>query len=356
MTQYSSILTGIHPLSEALINGIFDLKYGRAVSSDHVIKAFERDIIDLIAILVKISPEAVSIGNLGWWDIFRPFTEGFQRLTTQGTLGNLPVTRIPLTNTFYRQPIISTKVSPKEPVLKTANHPFLEGNILQIKYLPTNLKRNAWSVCLPGPYTFSRASDIMSKSQKAYSSQNELMVDFSKILCGELTYLANEGFSHVVIDESYFTWDSLDNDTQPLLLELWNQLSVASSLRVIIHTHQFLSNEKLQLLLESKSWGIGIDCIRTDIQKLLDYDFNGKSIVAGVVDSQSYFRSVNGELLVEKVADLVQVGNDLAEAQVKNIVLSPTSRLEYIPRSVADLKLEKIGKAIKKLQNNEESQ
>ncbi|MFX0208466.1 MAG: hypothetical protein ACFFDT_20955 [Candidatus Hodarchaeota archaeon] len=332
------------------------MKYGRSVSSDHVIKAFERDIIDLITILTQTSSEAVSIGNLGWWDLFRPFTEEFQRLTNQGTSGNLPVTRIPLTNTFYRQPIIHTKLTSREPILKTAKHPFLKGNILQTKYLPINLKNYAWSVCLPGPYTFSRASDIVSAREKAYRSQNELMVDFSKILCNELAFLAIEGFSHVVIDESYIVWDSLDDDTRSLILELWNKLSTKSSLRVIIHTHQNLSNEKLQLLLESKSWGVGIDCIRTDINKLMDYDFDGKSIVAGVVDSQSYFRSVNGELLVENVAELVQIGNDLTETQVKNIVLSPTSRLEYIPRLVADLKLKKIGEAITKLQNDMEGQ
>lgn len=351
MTQYSTILTGIHPLSEYLIKRIFDLKYGRATSPDHVIKAFKRDIIDLITILEQTSPEAISIGNLGWWDIFRPFTEEFQRLVTNNNVGNLPVTRIPLTNTFYRQPIIGTKISTNGSILKTTKHPFLKGNILQTKFLPKNLKKTAWSLCLPGPYTFSHAADIDSKGQVIYKTHNELMVDFSKILCDELQYLAAEGFSHVVIDESYFAWESLDNNTSSLILELWNQISTSSAIKVTIHTHQHLSEEKLQLLMESKSWGTGIDCIRNDINKLVNYDFEKKNLVAGVVDSQSYFRSVNGELIVEEVADLVQLGDALAETKVKNIILSPTSRLEYIPRSVADLKLKRLGEATSKLQN-----
>ncbi|MFX0184856.1 MAG: hypothetical protein ACFE95_17370, partial [Candidatus Hodarchaeota archaeon] len=243
MTQYSSILTGIHPLSEHLIKRIFDLKYGRATSPDHVIKAFEEDITDLISILEQTSSEAVSIGNLGWWDIFRPFTVKFHRLVDHNTVGNLPVTRVPLTNTFYRQPIIDTKISANELILKAVKHPFLEGNILQTRFLPMNLKDKAWSLCLPGPYTFSRAADIDSKAQEIYRNQNELMADFSKILCNELQYLASEGFSHVVIDESYFAWETLDNDTSSLILELWNQISTCSTIKVIIHTHLRLTEK-----------------------------------------------------------------------------------------------------------------
>jgi len=261
------------------------------------------------------------------------------------------VTRVPLTNTFYRQPIIDTKISANGLILKTARHPFLEGNVLQTKFLPKNLKDNAWSLCLPGPYAFSRAADIDSKGQEIYRNQNELLVDFSKILCNELQYLAAEGFSHVVIDESYFAWESLDNDTTSLILELWNQISTCSTIKVTIHTHQRLTEKKLQLLLESKSWGTGIDFIRNDITKLMNYDIDRKNLVAGAVDAQSYFRGVNGELIVEEVADLVQLGNDLAETEAKSIILSPTSRLEYIPRSVADLKLKRLGEAISRLQS-----
>jgi methionine synthase II (cobalamin-independent) len=350
LPQYSSILTGIHSLSESLIKKIFDFKYGRASSPVHVKSAFEKDIKDLIVLLSQNFPIAISTGNLGWWDLFRPFSEELQGLTHKGKIGNLPVARNPLTNTFYRQPIVEGKIFSEGPVLHQAKHPFLEGNILQTRLLLEQPNDYNKSLCLPGPFSFSRAVSIDSTGSKVYKTRDALMTDFSEILKDEFRYLSTEGYSHIVMDESSITWEKLDSDSSALLIDLWNQIISDSSLKVVLHTYNRLTDVKLQMLLESNAWAIGIDCIRNSPQELVEHDFNGKILLAGVIDSQSYLRDAENELIVENTTDLVRIGIDLAETQSNHIILAPTTRLEFVPRSVADLKLQHLGKAIKELQ------
>ncbi len=350
MPQYSSILTGIHPLSESLIKKIFDFKYGRASSPNHVKKAFEKDIKDLLALLSQVFPIAISTGNLGWWDLFRPFSEELQGLTHKGNIGNLPVARNPLTNTFYRQPIVKGEISHEGSILQVAKHPFLEGNILQTRFLPDNLKNTGWSLCLPGPFTFSRAATINLEGQKVYKTKDDPMIDFARILKKELNYLSSVGFSHVVIDESSIAWEPVDIDSASLISDLWSQIVTGSPMKIALHTSYHLSDDKLQMLMDSKAWAFGIDCIRNNPHKLVEYDFNGKALIAGVIDAQSYSRDADGKLLVEDIDKLVKLGNDLADTKANSIILAPTSRLEFVPRSVADVKIQKLGKALEELQ------
>ena len=350
MSQYSSILTGIHPLSESLIKKIFDFKYGRASSPIHVKEAFERDIRDLVTLLSQAFPIAISTGNLGWWDLLRPFSEELHGLTHRGNIGNLPVARNPLTNTFYRQPTVHGKISSGGSVLRAAKHPFLEGNILQTRFLLDQSNDCGKSICLPGPFSFSRAVSIDSNGSKVYETRDSLMTDFAKILREEIGYLSTEGYSHIVVDESSIAWEKVNSDTGSLLVDLWNQIASDSSLKVILHTYYRLTEAKLQLLLDSNAWAIGIDCVRNPHQKLVEQDFTGKTLLAGVIDSQSYLRDSDNELIVENITDLVKLGKDLADTQSNHIILAPTTRLEFVPRSVADLKLQQLGKALKELQ------
>ncbi|MFX1508657.1 MAG: hypothetical protein ACFFDC_21450 [Promethearchaeota archaeon] len=350
MPQYSSILTGIHPFSESLIKKIFDFKYGRASSPTHVREAFEKDIKDLVKLLIQIFPIAVSTGNLGWWDLFRPFSEKLKGLIHQENIGNLPVARNPLTNTFYRQPIVEGEISSEGSVLQAAKHPFLDGNILQTKLLTDQSKNYGKSLCLPGPFTFSRAVSISSNGSKVYKTQDSLMIDFSTILQEEISYLSTEGYSHIVLDESSITWEKINSDTSSLLLDLWNQIVSNSSLKIILHTYHHLTEAKLQMLLESNAWAVGIDLIRNSPQKLMEQSFNGKTLLAGLIDSQSYLRDADNKLVVEETSDLVNVGRKLEETQSSHIILAPSTRLEFVPRSVADLKLRQLGKALQELE------
>ena len=110
------------------------------------------------------------------------------------------------------------------------------------------------------------------------------MTDFTEILRDEIDYLSTEGYSHIVVDESSIAWEKVNSDTGSLLVDLWNQIVSDSSLKVIIHTYYRLTESKLQLLLDSNAWAIGIDCIRNSLQKLMEQDFSRKTLLAGVIE------------------------------------------------------------------------
>ncbi|MHA2170592.1 MAG: hypothetical protein ACXAB7_11925 [Candidatus Kariarchaeaceae archaeon] len=353
MSLYNTLITGIHPLSESLIKDIFDYKYGRTTSTDHIKKAFERDIEDLINSQQQIFPIAVSTGNLGWWDIYRPFTEKLEGLNNEVAIGDLPVVRIPLTNTFYRQLIVTGKLFSESPILKIAQHSFLDGNLLQTQFLPKELKNNSWCLCLPGPFSLSRASKISPEAKADYITNDDLINDFTAILVKELQYLSSKGFSHIVIDESAVVWEELDKDLLPIIIDSWNKLVGGSAIKIIIHTHQRLPETVIKLLIESNAWGIGIDFINNDPSILYEYEIKDKSLIAGVVDSQGYYRNLEGEAIVEETLHITELGEKLSLLQAKNIILVPTTRLEFIPRSVANLKLHQLGKAVELLQRIE---
>ncbi|MHA1207424.1 MAG: hypothetical protein ACTSSO_07645 [Candidatus Hodarchaeales archaeon] len=353
MSQYNTLITGIHPLSESLIKNIFDYKYGRVTSVDHIKDAFKQDIEDLIGTQIQIFPLAVSTGNLGWWDIYRPFTENLEGLKNNVAIGDLPVVRNPLTNTFYRQLIVTGKLFSESPILNMAQHSFLDGNLLQTQFLPKKLKNNAWNLCLPGPFSLSRASIISPEVKTDYTTNNDLIIDFTTVLVKELKYLSSKGFSHVVIDESAITSEHLDKDLLPIVIDSWNRLVGASDLKIIIHTHRHLSEIIVNSLVESTAWGIGIDFINNDPSEFAENEISDKNLIAGVVDSQSYFRNQEGQAIIEETHDLTELCKKLSLLQPKNIILAPTTRLEFIPRSVANLKLRQLGRAVELLQKKE---
>jgi methionine synthase II (cobalamin-independent) len=346
------LITGIHPLSESLIKNIFDFKYGRVTSVDLIRKAFKQDIEDLIDIQKQIFPLAVSTGNLGWWDIYRPFTEKVEGLNNQVAIGDLPVVRNPLTNTFFRQLIVTGKLFSDNPILKMAQHNFLEGNLLQTHFLPEKFKQNGWCLCLPGPFSLSRASIISPEAKTDYTTNDDLIIDFTTILVKELQYLSSKGFSHVVIDESAIAYENLNKDLMSIIIDSWNRLVTGSTLKIIIHTHRHLSEMVIDSLIESKAWGIGVDFINNDPSEFTEKEIKNKTLVAGVVDSHGYFRNQEGNAIVEETNDITELCRKLMLLQPQNIILAPTTRLEFIPRSVADLKLDQLGRAVKLLQKN----
>ncbi|MHA2219163.1 MAG: hypothetical protein ACXACY_24865 [Candidatus Hodarchaeales archaeon] len=352
MSQYNTLITGIHPLSESLIKNIFDYKYGRVTSVDQIKEAFRQDIEDLINTQKQIFPIAVSTGNLGWWDIYRPFTEKLEGLNNKVDIGDLPVVRNPLTNTFYRQLIVTGKLFSDSPILEMANHSFLEGNLLQTHFLPKEFKDNSWCLCLPGPFSLSRASITSPEAKADYTTKDDLIFDFTTVLVKELQYLSSKGFSHVVIDESAIANEKLDKDLLPIIIDSWNRLVTGSNLKIIIHTHRHLSEMAIDSLIESKTWGIGVDFINNDPSEFSEKEIKNKALIAGVVDSHGYFRNQEGNAIVEEANNITELCGKLILLQPQNIILAPTTRLEFIPRSVADVKLNQLGRAVKLLQKN----
>ncbi|MFX0116705.1 MAG: hypothetical protein ACFFB3_19310 [Candidatus Hodarchaeota archaeon] len=358
--QLFGCLTGIHPFSEELVQAILGHKYGRT-AFDPVKKEFKADLTNLIKLQQQLEFGLVTTGNLGWWDLFRPFVEHLEGILPFETVSELPVARHPLTNTFYRKATITGKVTATEPILtEKSRDPFLGVPIIFNQYLPPELKKKGWLAILPGPYHFQYAS-------QGSSSQTNIISDFADVLISEIRALESLGFSHVLLDESPLTWQQRTRQTphQEHLAATQEALQkIAKKSSVIIYVHTFngkitwqpptFDKTILDLLLDAKVGGIGIDFLQTKISDISDSSLREIDLIAGVVDATSYTRDSKGESTSGDSEEIIAQAKQLLELEPQRVILAPTTRLEMIPRVAADQKLRTLAKAIQHLRKEED--
>ena len=92
--------------------------------------------------------------------------------------------------------------------------------------------------------------------------------------------------------------------------------------------------------------GSGIDVICTALSEVSNLYLKNKLIFAGLINAQGYSRRQDGSVVLENPKDLVRQLGMISKAGAKEVVLCPNTRLEFLPRSIADQKNEIINKAI----------
>ena len=63
------------------------------------------------------------------------------------------------------------------------------------------------------------------------------------------------------------------------------------------------------------------------------------------------YNTIKNIIISSSIDDLIKLGEFWIKRHSEDIILAPTSRLEFVPRSVADFKIQQLGKAIEKLQD-----
>lgn len=131
-----AVLTSAFPRSEELVRATRDLDRGRIPPAAGA-AAFDRAEADVRALESHLALDGITGGCLRWQDLFRPFSE----LWTGVSVGTL--TRFFETNTFFRQPILSTPPQP--------------GRGSLADWLPRLPRGRA---ILPGPFTFAALAEV----------------------------------------------------------------------------------------------------------------------------------------------------------------------------------------------------
>lgn len=359
MMQLLGCLTGIHPFSEGTIQAIFDYKYGRA-SLEPVKREFENDLTALIKLQLQLDFGLVTTGNLGWGDLFRPFAEHMEGVRPFKSVSDLPVARYPLTNTFYRQPAIEGQIASSKPFLtEKAKDPLLGETLTLHRFLPPELKNKGWSVILPGPYYFQYCAT-------GEFSPQECIWDFADVLITEIKSLENVGFSHILLDESPLTWQQRTHQIpHPNQLfatqEALQKITRNCAARIHVHTTNGdvlwrppgFSEAILDMLLNANIDGIGIDFFQTNITAINDYSLGQRDLIAGLVDATGYARTLTGEIVLEDPEKVAAQARQLEQLEPRTLILAPTTRLEMIPRTIADLKLKVLGESLQQLRKEE---
>ncbi|MBI4358558.1 MAG: hypothetical protein HY584_04595 [Candidatus Omnitrophica bacterium] len=228
------------------------------------------------------------------------------------------------TNTFYRQPIVETRLEYVKPILVSDFQFAQEKSTKPVK------------VVLTGPYTIAKLS-----RNRFYREFKQLAFDLAHILHKEAAALEEAGAKYIQFDE-------------PALLNHKEDLSLFIKVYEIL-TAQLSKSEKILNLnfgtLESlypKILDIGVERFGFDLSKghknwaVLKSASFAKKVMAGIIDARN--------TKMESESDLSQAIHDLGEhVSFEQVWLSTNHSLEFLPRSNAVKKMELLTHVAKQL-------
>lgn len=316
-------LAGIHSRSENLVKVTRD--YDRGRTDKAALKdAFERDAGALIELQKSSGFDILSEGQLQWQDFIRPFSESISGLEIGADLS-----RWFDTNTFYRKPTVTKKLSD-------------DGTFNEKKYsADVAMHHPSRSLAIPGPYTLASLVD-----DQYYGSKEELVHEFAKILRKILDDPSRVPYSEILIGEPSLVYrygdSGLDNpkNLQAFLTAYEDELSNLKP-NITLHTYFGDCSGILKQLLSLKGvHTLGIDFTQTPIESLSSFKFDGKALGAGCVDARSSFIE-SAEWISEFCVHAVR------KLEPSGLLILPSSDLKYLPRTYADQKVSAIGSARK---------
>ena len=307
--EFNAFLTGIHSRSEELIRATRDLDRAR-ISEAKVQAIFKKDESMLIELQKQNGFTFLSDGMLRHQDLLRQICLSFEGVS----LG--PLTRWFETNNFFRKPVIESEL--RFDVERFAN---------------IYRKRSGqFKAILPGPYTFIALSE-----DRYYNGKEELLSHFSGELRKACKLLQSNGYAQIQFSEPALVYDDELAVEIEAVKEAYHRITKGLHCNTILHTY-FGSFSKLYRDLaefDVNYWGI--DCTETNIAGLKGMEFN--KVALGIADARS--------ALIESPEWIAKFAKKAMQTlKCKTLAICPNAELEYLPRNIADKKIEAIGRAI----------
>jgi 5-methyltetrahydropteroyltriglutamate--homocysteine methyltransferase len=306
-------LTGIFPRSDKLIKTTWDYEKGK-IDKKILTQEIAQDAQAIIEMQTKAGIKYITDGMLLWQDLFRPFIENINGIKS-GAL-----TRWFNNNTFFRQPIIEGKIES-------------EKNFLY-KYIQTNLSpEKNWKAILPGPFTFAKLS-----VDKFYGDTEKLISQISKMIAKEVKMLSDAGISFIQFNEPAIVWFKPNREEFNLIKKAYEAVTENLKVKTCIHTYFGDATPALSFLSEYPVDYIGIDFYSTSLDDIEDFT-SSKGLLCGSLDARNS--------LIEKPSDIASFIRDVEKRLApKDIIVSPNCDLEFLPRSIAEKKIEVLGKVL----------
>lgn len=310
--QFDAFLTGIHPRSERLIQATRDFDRGRVSKAD-VQAIFEEDENALIELQKKNCFTFFSDGMLTHQDLLRQICSGFEGIS----LG--PLTRWFETNNFFRKPVIEDT---------------LRFNAK--RFAGIYKERGArFKAILPGPYTFVALSE-----NRYYEDAYELLASFSEELGKACRFLQDANYACIQLSEPNLAYDKELAVEINAVKEAYHKLTKKLNCETMMHTYFGDFSKLSAALAEFDVDYLGFDCTETNIAELSGFEF--PKVALGIVDSSSS--------LIETPRYIVGFIKKAAKTiECETLAICPNAEMEYLPRAIADKKIEVIGRAIKML-------
>lgn len=345
MTNVRGSLVGSFPFSELLVQKVLDYKYGRSAVGP-VQEQFNTELTDLITLQEESLFPVVTTGSFGVEDLLRPFTTTLETFTNSyQKIGDVPVTRWHNTNTFYRRPRL-TQPLPEDPHVITQALHTLSG---KSSYSHDAVEGKRKRLILPGPYTFASLVDLpLGRADSPYDSFESWLEQVGYYLGKELATAG--GYEEVQLDEPALVWRRVPHDHRKSIVEAYKNIrgSVPDQ-KIIVHTYFGDANKVANLLLSLPVDGLGFDLRSTNLTHLAGLDLTGKVVQLGLVDSQNYIPNGDGQVIKENIPFLSSLVLSVQNLGASEVVVTPTTSLEYLPRPVAVEKVKTIAAIIQEV-------
>ncbi|OLS21700.1 MAG: 5-methyltetrahydropteroyltriglutamate--homocysteine methyltransferase [Candidatus Heimdallarchaeota archaeon LC_2] len=341
MTSIRGAVSGTHPFSELLIQSLLDYKYGRAEKSI-VQEKFQIELNDLIRLQENLNFPTISTGSFGIEDLIRPFTRSLSSFKSYHDLGDLPINRWHYTNTFYRKPELVSKFPEIPEVVNSDLHSLSDNNSYSHDYIHNKDSR----IILPGPYSLIK---LVHTKNSVYSSLDEAIIAAGEYLAKEVESLPSN-YLEIQFDEPYFVWERVSRNLRDSISTAYDLLtSKCGNRKSIINTYFGDVSNIFSFLLDLPTSGFGVDFHHSNLVKISEYSLNNKILQAGIVDAQNFIPQTDGKLDRKQNKFYSKILSSLFELDPSEIVIASTTGLDYLPREIADEKLEQISDLVKSL-------
>ena len=273
---------------------------------------------DVIRQQIEAGLDIVTDGLIRWDDPLRVIVRNITGVEVSGLIRYFD------TNTFYRQPIIESRLEFIKPIL-VSDFQFAQEH-----------SSKAVKVVLTGPYTLAKLS-----RNRFYREFKQLAFDFAHLLHKEALALEEAGVKYIQFDEPALLQFKQD---LPLFLQVYEILTAQLSKAEKIVQFNFGNIEGIYpKILNLNVERIGIELTpghkNWDVIKSAQFT---KKLMAGIVDARN--------TRMESEAELVKLLHQLGESvNLDNTWLSTSHSLEFLPRANARKKLELLTSVAKQL-------
>jgi 5-methyltetrahydropteroyltriglutamate--homocysteine methyltransferase len=258
--------------------------------------------------------DIVSDGGIRWHDQFSYFAGKLQGVEITGLVRYFD------TNTLYRQPVVKSEIQWTKPVM-----------VSDFEFAKTCTSKPV-KVILPGPVTLAANS-----VDKHYNNQANLIDAYAKTLTQEVAALFKAGCPLVQIDEPSLVYDSeiVSLDVCKRALSEIVEPRTSDAGKLALYTYFGSPVGIYDFLLGLPYDIIGLDfTYAPECMELIEKKQPKASLAAGIIDARN--TKMEGDEVGQKLRKIANiVGAD-------NLYVNPNCGLEFLPRSIARKKLEKM--------------
>jgi 5-methyltetrahydropteroyltriglutamate--homocysteine methyltransferase len=299
-------LTSPFPRTERLIGATRDLDRGRT-TPELAEKSYTEAEAELLTLEERLFSN-VTAGYLRWNDLFRPIAETWGGFTVG------PLTRWLETNTFFRQPILSST-------------PHRTPGAIAARLPPPLATRTARArVLLPGPYTLGKVLE-----NRSGSSEESVLLTLGHLLGEEVRELGALGYGVFQFSDPYLVTDPPKEREETGVLASYRSITEGHRATTVVWTFGAGAGPALPLLDRLPVSVVGIDLAETEPESLRPGPEH-MGLGLGIIDPHT--------TLPETLADTVGVVREaLRRRPSSSLWLGPGAPLDLLPARPAEQKL-----------------